>query len=165
MSIAQSLLGEWDHEVANTIKMLQAVPDGRADWAPHAKSMNLGRIATHLAELPEWAGMTLHTPELDFAKFDYKPKAFTTTAENVAAYEANAKAARAALEAASDAAFMEPWTMRTGETIHFTMPKIAVIRSFVFNHQVHHRAQLSVYLRLLDVPVPGMYGPSADFPM
>ena len=165
MSIGQSLLGEWDAEVANTVRMLSVVPDGKGDWAPHAKSMSLGRIATHIAELPDWSGVTLNFPELDFAKFDYKPTPFTTTAENVAVFKAKAKAAREVLANAADATFMEPWTLRKGEQVYFTMPKIAVIRSFVFNHMIHHRAQLSVYLRLLDVKFPGMYGPTADDPM
>ena len=99
------------------------------------------------------------------SKFDYKPTPFTTAAENVAAFEAKAKAARDVLAGASDTTYMEPWTMRNGETVYMTMPKIAVIRSFVFNHMIHHRAQLSVYLRLLDVKFPGMYGPTADEPM
>ncbi|MGE0439992.1 MAG: DinB family protein [Gemmatimonadales bacterium] len=161
MSIAQSLLGEWDQEVANTVKMLSAVPEADQHWAPHAKSMKLGQLAAHIAEVPSWASVTVNTSELDFAT-GYTPPSFGSTAANVAAFEAQAKAARAALAGASDEEFMKSWTLRNGDQVFFTMPKIAVIRSFVFNHLIHHRAQLGVYLRLRDVKVPGMYGPSAD---
>ncbi len=164
MSIAQSLLGEWDNEVASTIKVLKAVPEAHQNWAPHPKSMTMGRLAAHVAELPGWATMTLNTSELDFAK-GYTPTTFGSTAATVAAFEAGAAGARAAIAGASDEEFLKPWTLRNGEQIYFTMPKIAVIRSFAMNHIVHHRAQLGVYLRLKDVPVPGVYGPSADEPM
>lgn len=162
MSIAQSFLGEWDHEVENTKKMLAAVPDGHADWKPSEKSMEMGRLAAHVAELADWAGVTLAQPGLDWASFTYTPPVYTTASDNVAKFEAKAKDARAVIAATSDAAFMEPWTMRKGEHVFFTMPKVAVLRNFVFNHIVHHRAQLSVYLRMHGVKVPGMYGPSAD---
>lgn len=162
MSIAQSFLGEWDHEVESTKKMLAAVPDGHADWKPAEKSMAMGRLAVHVCELPDWAAVTLLQPELDFAKFEYKPPAYTTAAENVAQFEKKAAAARAIIAAASDATYMENWTMRQGDQVFMTMPKVAVLRSFVFNHLIHHRAQLGVYLRMNGVKVPGMYGPSAD---
>lgn len=160
MSIAQALLGEWDMEVTSTLKMLAAVPEAKADWKPHEKSMSLGRLASHVAEIPGWATVTMATSELDFG--GYQPPAFGSTASTVNAFEASAKAARASIAASSDADFMKTWTLKSGENVFFTLPKIAVIRSFVFNHLIHHRAQLSVYLRLNDVPVPGMYGPSAD---
>jgi uncharacterized damage-inducible protein DinB len=162
MSIAQSFLGDWDQEMQNTSKMLAAVPDGHADWKPSEKSMPLGRLAGHVAELADWAGVTMNFPELDFAKFEYKPPVYTTAADNVAKFEVKAKAAREIIANASDAAYMEPWTMRNGAQVFFTMPKVAVMRNFVFNHMIHHRAQLVVYLRMLGAKVPGMYGPSAD---
>ena len=165
MTIAQSLLGEWDQEVANTKKMLAAVPDAQENWKPHEKSMSMGRLAAHIAELPEWAGVTVTTSELDLnppGGEGYKPAVFGSSAANVAAFETKAQAARAAIAGASDEEFMKPWTLKSAGQLIFTLPKIAVMRSFVFSHIIHHRAQLSVYLRLHSVPVPGMYGPSAD---
>ena len=160
MSIAHALLGEWDQEVESTKKMLAAIPEDKAAWKPHAKSMSLGQLASHVAEIPGWASVTMATSELDFS--GYQPPKFASTTSNLAAFDASAKAARAAIEASSDADFMQTWTLKSGDQVFFTLPKIAVMRSFVFNHIIHHRAQLSVYLRLNDVPVPGMYGPSAD---
>ncbi|MEX2048304.1 MAG: DinB family protein [Gemmatimonadota bacterium] len=149
MSIAQSLLGEWDHEVQNTKKMLDAVPDGAEDFKPHEKSLPLGRLASHVAEF-------------DWATFGYKPPSWPGSAKNAASYLEKAAAAREILAATSDEEMMKPWTMRNGDQVFFTMPKVAVLRNFVFNHIVHHRAQLGVYLRMQGVKVPGMYGPSAD---
>lgn len=165
MSIAQSLLGEWDQEVASTKRMLAAVPEAAADWKPHEKSMTLGRLASHVAEIPDWAGATLNFAELDFAKAGYQPPTFGSTAENLARFEKSAAAAREVIAKATDEDFMKTWSLRNGDQVYFTLPKVAVIRSFVFNHLIHHRAQLSVYLRLQNVPVPGMYGPTADEPM
>ena len=165
MSIAQSLLGEWDHEVESTKKMLLMVPDAKADWKPHAKSMTMGRLASHVAELTGWATTTIQQDELDLnppGGAPWKPTVFTSALDNVALFDKLQEAGRAAIAGASDADFMKPWTLKNGGQVYFTMPKIAVMRSFVFNHIVHHRAQLSVYLRLNDISVPGMYGPSAD---
>jgi uncharacterized damage-inducible protein DinB len=165
MSIAESMLPEWDAEVASTRKLLAVLPDGHASFKPHEKSMDLGRLALHVAEIPEWMGMTIGTPELDFAKFDYKPPTWSSADDVRARFEKSVTAARQALAGTSDATMMENWTMRQGEQVYFTMPKVAVLRSFVFNHLVHHRAQLGVYLRMNNVAIPGMYGPSADEPM
>lgn len=162
MSIAQSLLPEFDHEFATLRKTLERVPDAKMDYAPHAKSMNMGRLAGHLAELPGWVNATIEHDELDFGKMAYKPFIPATTAELVSALDAALAKARPVLAGTSDAEMMKPWTLRTNEQIYFTMPKVAVLRSFVMNHMIHHRAQLGVYLRLNDVPVPGTYGPSAD---
>lgn len=162
MSIAQSLLPEFDHEFATLRKTLERVPEGKMDYAPHAKSMKMGRLAGHLAELPGWVNSTIELDELDFAKFDYKPTMPATAAEVVAALDKALAKARPVLASVSDADLMKPWTLRQGEQVFFTMPKVAVIRSFVMNHMIHHRAQLGVYLRMNDVPVPGSYGPSAD---
>lgn len=162
MSIAQSLLPEFDHEFATLRKTLERVPEGLGSFKPHEKSMEMARLAGHLTELPGWANATMEQDELDFAKFDYKPFIPTTTAELLAALDAAVAKARPAIAAASDADMMKPWTLRQGDKVFFTMPKVAVLRSFVMNHMIHHRAQLGVYLRLNDVPVPGTYGPSAD---
>lgn len=162
MSIAQSLLPEFDHEFATLRKTLERVPDGRWDFTPHAKSMNMGRLAGHLAELGGWTNATIEEDELDFSKVPYAPFIPTSTAELVAKFDEVVAKARPALAGASDADMMKPWTLRMGDTVYFTMPKVAVLRSFVMNHMIHHRAQLGVYLRLNDVPVPSTYGPSAD---
>lgn len=165
MSIAQSLLPEFDHEMATTRKMLEVVPEGRNDWKPHDKSMTLGRLAGHVAELPGWGQVTLEETELDFApvgKPAFKPGVFTTRAETLKTFDAAVTATRAALMKASDADLMVNWTLKSGGNTLLSMPRIAVLRSFVLNHIVHHRAQLGVYLRLNDVAIPGSYGPSAD---
>ncbi|MEZ5294072.1 MAG: DinB family protein [Vicinamibacterales bacterium] len=162
MSIAASLLPEFDHEFATLRKTLERVPEGKGDYAPHAKSMPMGRLAGHLAELPGWVNATLEADELDFAKMDYKPFVPANTAELVAALDKAVAKARPVLAATADGDMMKPWTLRQGDQVFFTMPKVAVLRSFVMNHMIHHRAQLGVYLRLNDVPVPSTYGPSAD---
>ena len=162
MSIAQSLLPEFDHEFATLRKTLERVPEGKWDYTPHAKSMNLGRLAGHLAELAGWVNSTIEADELDFGKVDYVAFIPASRAELVAKLDAVVGTARPVLAAASDADMVKPWTLRMNETIYFTMPKVAVLRSFVMNHMIHHRAQLGAYLRLNDIPVPQTYGPSAD---
>lgn len=165
MPINQALLGEFDHEMANTRKTLERVPDDKWDWAPHPKSMKMGALAKHLAEMPGWTVETLTKDSIDIAP-DGKPMQ-TPPAKNrqeaLALFDKNVAAARKALAAANDdAQWMKPWALlMTGKTI-FSMPKVAVLRSFVLNHEIHHRAQLGVYLRLNNVPVPAIYGPSAD---
>jgi uncharacterized damage-inducible protein DinB len=165
MSIAQSLLPEFDHEMAATRKMLEVVPEGRSDWKPHDKSMTLGRLAGHVAELPGWGKVALEQTELDFAPVGapaFKPGIFTTRAETLKAFDDAVAATRAALMKASDADLMVIWTLKSGGNTLLSMPRVAVLRSFMMNHIVHHRAQLGVYLRLNDVAIPGPYGPSAD---
>jgi uncharacterized damage-inducible protein DinB len=162
MGMRQGMIMEIQHEAANSRKMLERVPFDKADWKPHDKSMNIGRLATHVAELPKWTEMTLQTDELDWEKFEYKPTIVNNTEELLALLDKNVAAATTALENASDEDMMKPWTMRRGEHVFFTLPKAAVIRNFSLNHGYHHRGQLSVFLRLNEIPVPGMFGPSAD---
>jgi uncharacterized damage-inducible protein DinB len=162
MSLNQPLLAELAQEAATTRRMLERVPAAHIHWQPHAKSMTLGRLATHIAELPSWMTMTLQTTYLDFAESEWKPRVFTTSEALVAHFEEVLAEATGALQAASDEDLLVPWSMRQGEQVFFTMPRIQVIRNMVLNHLYHHRGQLSVYLRLLDVPVPGSYGPTAD---
>jgi uncharacterized damage-inducible protein DinB len=161
MSISDSLLPELDQEMSNTRRALERVPMDKADWKPHQKSMALGRLAIHLAELPGWASTTVTTDELDFST-GYNPATVANTEELLALFDKNVSAARAALAGAGDEIWHKPWTLRNGDHVIFTLPKIAVHRSFVMNHVIHHRGQLTVYLRLNDVPVPSIYGPSAD---
>ena len=164
MSIAQSLLPEFDQEMATTRKILAAVPEGKNDWRPHPRSMTLARLAGHVAELPGWGTVTMQQTELDFMPVGatMQPGLFTTREATLQTFDNNVKAARAALAGAQDADYMVPWTLKAGGRTIFTLPRIAVVRSFVMNHLIHHRAQLGVYLRLNDIPVPGAYGPSAD---
>ena len=167
MSIAQSLLPEFDHEMATTRKMLAAVPEGKNDWRPHPRSMTLGRLAGHVAELPGWGAVTMEGTELDFAPADgppIKPAVFTTREATLKSFDENVAKARAAIAKAPDADFMVPWTLKAGASTIFTMPRVAVVKSFMLNHMIHHRAQLGVYLRLNDIAIPGCYGPSADEP-
>jgi uncharacterized damage-inducible protein DinB len=165
MTIAESLLPEYDQEMANTRRMLARVPQDKHDWKPHEKSMTLGRLASHLAEMPTWALQTCRTDELDIAPKDgpkFEAANYATSAEVMTALDKNAAEARAAVAQMADADWMRDWTLLAGGDQIFTMPKLAVYRSMVLNHIIHHRGQLSVYLRLLGTPVPGMYGPSAD---
>ena len=165
MTIGESMLPEFDHEVAGARKTLERVPENRFDWRPHPKSGTMVWLATHLANLPSWGVLTIKQDELDLmpgGKPLPAPPRPANAADLVAALDKNAAAARAALAAASDADLMRPWSLlQNGATI-MTMPKIAVLRGMVFNHLIHHRAQLGVYLRLNDVAVPPLYGPSAD---
>ena len=158
----QGLIAELKMEAASTKKILERVPTDNNDWKPHEKSMKIGNLANHVAELPGWIAMTMTTDELDLSTMNYKPVISTSTAELIGKLDENVNKAVAALEKASDEDFGKMWTLRNGAHTIFTMPKIAVIRSMAYSHHYHHRGQLSVYLRLLDIPVPGMYGPSYD---
>jgi len=162
MSIAESLLPEFDQEMAGLRKILARVPDGKSDWKPHEKSMALARLATHLAELPEWVTNTVAKDVLEFNLKDFVPRELHATAERLAMLETNVKTARAALAKTKDAAWPKPWSLKVDGKIAVTMPRSAIYRSFAMNHMVHHRAQLGVYLRMLGVPLPSLYGPTAD---
>ena len=165
MSLSQSLLPEFDHEMANTRKVLERIPEDKLNWKVHEKSNTIGWVGMHLAEIPGWADVTLNQDFLDVAPVGgepYRTPPATSRQEILDRFDKNVAAARAAIAAASDDQFMKPWSLlMKGETM-FTMPRGAVLRSFVLNHNIHHRAHLCVYLRLNDVPVPALYGPSAD---
>ena len=161
MSIAQSLLPEFDNEIATTRRVLERVPEDKFGWKPHEKSYSLGDLANHVARLSSWAVSTLKETELDVA--DFPPPEVADTVDGVLAIlDETSKAARAAIEAASDEDFMVQWSLKVGGETKFAAPRVAVLRSFVLNHLIHHRAQLTVYLRLNDVPLPQVYGPTAD---
>lgn len=164
MSIAQSLLPEFDQEMAGTRTTLERVPEDKFSYQPDPKSMTMGRLAAHVAEMPGWGVFAMKGDSLDLAG-DFKPFTPKNRAELLAGFDKNIAEARAAIAAGSDEAFMQPWSLKMGDQVLFTMPRIAVIRSMVMNHTIHHRAQLTVYFRLNGVPVPGLYGPSADEPM
>lgn len=166
MGLSEALLPEFDHEMANTRKTLERVPENKLSWKPHEKSGTMGWLATHLANLPTWVVSTLDKNSLDLA-----PPGGTAVGpipparsrkEVLEMFDKNVAAARAAIAGASDAHLGKPWTLLHGGKTVFTLPRIAVLRSFIMNHSIHHRAQLGVYLRLNNVPVPAIYGPSAD---
>lgn len=165
MAISEALLPEFDHEMSNTRTTLERVPEDKFDWKPHEKSFPMGHLATHIANLPTWAAMIIAKDSIDIQPEGEPPpknEAAKSHADLLETFDRNVAAARAALAGASDEQLLKPWTLfKTGNTI-FTLPRIAALRSFVMNHSIHHRAQLGVYLRLNDVPVPGLYGPSAD---
>ncbi|HEY3037990.1 MAG TPA: DinB family protein [Pyrinomonadaceae bacterium] len=165
MGLSESLLPEFDHEMGNTRKTLERVPDDKSDWKPHQKSMAMGGLATHLSNIPTWAVYTIDEDSLDLAP-EGKPlppaELAKSQTELLANFDTNAAKARAAIAGASDEELFKPWSLLSNGNKILTMPKIAVLRSFVMNHMIHHRAQLGVYLRLNDIPVPSIYGPSAD---
>lgn len=162
MTIGNAFLAELKQEAQATKKLLELVPMDKADWKPHDKNTTLGRLATHIAEIPSWFGVTLMQDELDFAKSDFKPYTAQTNEELVEMMEKNIKDAEAILNEFPDEKMNDGWTMRTGDEIYFTLPKVQVTRTWCLNHWYHHRAQLGVYLRLLDIPLPNVYGPTAD---
>ena len=163
MAIKDAFIGELKHEGSLTKKMLEKVPLDRKDWKPHEKSMNLGRLATHVAEISHWVSDIIRIDDFDFMKdFNFKPRIASDTEELLQIFQTNLDKAAADLSTMNDEDFNNKWTVRRGEQVMFSTPKKISIRAWAFNHMIHHRGQLSVYLRLLDVPVPGMYGPSAD---
>jgi len=161
MPIAQMLLPEFDHEMANTRKMLERVPDGRFDYKPHEKSMTLGRLAAHVSELPTYATGTLRLERMDLTG-EEKPFAPATRKELLDSFDKFVAEARELLSKATDEDPAKIWTLTYKGKQVFSMPRAAVLRSMVMSHIIHHRAQLGVYLRLNNVEIPGMYGPSAD---
>lgn len=161
MPISAALLPEFDQEMANTRRVLERVPEAEFDWKPHEKSYSLRDLTTHLANLPSWGAATLEQDSLDLAKTPHK-EPVQSLAEALTLFDKEVAGSRAAIEAADDARMMQPWALlHDGQEI-FSMPKVAVLRSFVMNHVIHHRGQMTVYLRLRDVPLPALYGPTAD---
>lgn len=165
MSIASQLMPEFEQELSNTRKILACIPDEQLDWKPHAKSMTLGRLAGHVAEMPSWAVSALTSDTLDLTTppgQTMQANSAKSASENLAYFDQQVEAARAALSKASDEYIEQTWTLTFQGRTLVSMPRTRVLRHFVLSHMIHHRAQLGVYLRLLDVAIPGMYGPSAD---
>ena len=165
MAIKDALLPEYDHELATTRRLLERVPEAEFGWKPHEKSMTLGQLAGHVANIPFWCSATMDGTSYDLAarsdkeaRLEAPPSRQTLLQE----FDLKVSKARASLAAATDAEMLAPWTLKHGPHEIFTMPRIAAVRSFVMNHLIHHRGQLSVYLRLKDVPLPPIYGPTAD---
>jgi len=162
MSLSDAFVAELQHEAATTRKCLERIPENTFGWKPHEKSMAMKQLAAHIAEMFGWVRDTIEKPEIDFATMDYKPFEPKNTAELINFFDKNIAEATESLKEVSDESMREHWKMRNSEKIYVDMPRIAVLRGVVMKHIVHHRGQLSVYLRLNDIPVPEIYGPSAD---
>lgn len=165
MPLVDALLPEFDHEFATARKLIERVPDADLSWKPHEKSMSLGQLAGHVANLAFWCTMTLSKDFYDLAA-NSDPEARldppASRDELVKTFDDKVKTARGQLAQTTDAQMLAPWSLKHGDQVIFTMPRIAALRSFVMNHMIHHRGQLSVYLRLKNVPLPSIYGPTAD---
>ena len=165
MKISDALLPEFDQEMGNTRKTLERVPDDKLAWKPHPKSFSMGALATHICNMTGWTVDTIKKDSFDVAPPGappYKEEPAKSQKERLERFDKNVKDARAAIAGASDENFMKDWSLLAGGKTLFTLPRIACVRSFVMNHTIHHRAQLGVYLRLNDIPVPAIYGPTAD---
>jgi uncharacterized damage-inducible protein DinB len=164
MAIKDSLLPEFDHEMGSTRRLLERVPDADLTWRPHEKSFNMGQLAAHLANIPTWLRSITETAVFDLSAIgdEARPKEPASTAELLQRFDENVRTARRKIDEQTDGALMAMWTMKQGEHEVFSMPKAAVFRSFIMNHMIHHRGQLTVYLRLRNVPLPSIYGPTAD---
>jgi uncharacterized damage-inducible protein DinB len=165
MALNEALLPEFDKEMAGTRTSLERVPDDKFDWKPHTKSATMRQLALHLALFPSWMTETLEKASVDYAPkgaAPYQPPVVNSRKELLEIFDRDLVKAREGLKGASDAHLLQTWTLLAGGKTIFSMPRIAVLRSMVMNHMIHHRAQLGVYLRLNDIPVPALYGPSAD---
>jgi uncharacterized damage-inducible protein DinB len=165
MGLSEALLPEFDYEMANTRKTLERVAEDKFTWKPHKKSMTMAELAVHLATIPGWAVQTIREDALDMAppgEPPYQPPQAHSRPEILEMFDKNIQVARAAIAEARDEHLLRPWTLLSGGKTVFTLPRITVLRSMIMNHSIHHRAQLGIYLRLNDIPVPAIYGPSAD---
>ena len=163
MPFSQTLLPEFDEEMKNTRKLLECVPDATLDYQPHPKSMTLGRLATHVAELPSWTAFTIDQDVLDMQP-EFKPPLAQSRKELLEIFDKGVAEARGKIDGASDEHWRQTWTFKIAGQTMMSMPRSSVMRSVIMNHLIHHRAQLGVFLRLKDVAIPGMYGRSADEP-
>ena len=162
MTIAETLLLDYDAEIQNTRRILERIPEDKPDWKPHDKSMPMGRLATHVARLPMFGSTILTTDELDMATAKFPPLVFESREKLLAQLEETSATTRKALESSTDEHLLKHWKLRFGDKVFGDAPRAVLYRTMFLNHLVHHRGQLSVYLRLNEVPVPGLYGPSAD---
>jgi uncharacterized damage-inducible protein DinB len=165
MTIGQSMLPEFDQEMQSTRKVLERCPDENWSWKPHDKSGTLGWLAAHVATMVSWLPTTINTKELDYAPVDgpsWQPPKIDNRKELLAEFDKNVAESRAALASVTDTEILKSWKLLAGGQEIFNLPRVACIRGMVLNHHIHHRAQLTVYFRLLGIPVPGLYGPSAD---
>jgi uncharacterized damage-inducible protein DinB len=161
-SLAGRLAAEFENEAEVTRRLIRRLPSDKLGWSPHVKSMDLGRLAGHLVEMVGWVPMVLSTDGVDFASYPYKPKAYAGAEEILADFEEALSSALTAISETDETELSKAWTMRNGDTVYCTLPRAVIIRTWAMNHVYHHRGQLSVYLRMLDVPLPSIYGPTAD---
>ena len=161
MGLKDGLLAEYDHEMGTTRRLLERIADDKLAWKPHEKSMAFGELATHLGNIPTWGGRILDESSFDLATAGPNLTPMTSRAAILAFFDASTKKTRTSMDK-SDAEYMAPWSLKRAGQNMFTMPRVAAFRSFVLNHMIHHRGQLSVYLRMNHIPVPAIYGPSAD---
>ena len=161
MALKDALLAEFDHEIAATRKLLERLPDEKLDWKPHERSMSMGDLATHVASIPEWAVTILNTQSFDVSTGPPRAEPRRSRSEILEHFDTVSRKTRAAIDR-HDAEYAAAWTLKRGDQDMFSMPRLVTLRTFVFSHLIHHRGQLSVYLRLNDIPVPSIYGPSAD---
>lgn len=166
MAIKDALLPEFDHEMGTTRRLLERTPESDFGWKPHDKSMTLGQLAGHIANLPHWCGAVFNFTVFDVASAgeDTRPRAPESVTTLLAEFDRRVAEARSRLAAATDPEMLAPWTFASDDHEIFTMPRASVVRSFIMNHLIHHRGQFSVYLRMRNVPLPSMYGPTADEP-
>ena len=162
MSLNKAFLAELQYESGLTRKVLQRIPADKLNWTPHPKSMTLSRLATHIADIHGWPVFMVGADELDAAKTSLAPVPLSSPDAILQSFEQNLSSTMAAMETADDEQLGKPWTFRHGEHVIFSMPRKQVLRGMVMSHMIHHRGQLTVYLRMLDIPVPSVYGPSAD---
>lgn len=162
MAERDSLLPEFDQETAATRLVLERVPGGALEWRPHAKSFNMGELATHLSRLPHWGTLILKQDSYDLATSGPRGQALPTIAAILSQFDANVREVRTTLVEMTDGQLLQPWTLRRGDRIVMSVPKVSAVRGFVVRHLVHHRGQMTVYLRMNDVPLPPLYGPTAD---
>ena len=162
MKIADVLLAEYDHEIANTRRLLALVPADKGDWKPHDKSMTLGKLAEHVARLPEFGSVVMSTNDLDITTVKFPEWNFTGADALISVLDESSATLKNNVSNLSDEALQSLWKLRAGDHVMVQFPKYVAFRVVFMNHLVHHRGQLGVYLRLLDIPIPGMYGPSAD---
>jgi uncharacterized damage-inducible protein DinB len=162
MSIIDAFIAEWQQESAGTRKVLERVPEADFDWRPHPKSFSMGLLASHVADIPTYVNAVLDADEFRIEPGGYQPFVAKKNSELVEHFDRSLAAAISAMKAVPDEKMMANWRFLVGDHVAFDMPRIAVFRSMILNHLVHHRAQLTVYLRLRDIAVPGLYGPSAD---
>lgn len=162
MDPLQPLLAELDHEISTTRRVLQRIPDHALDFKPHPRSFSLGDLGVHLTEIVGWGTAVMTREELVFDPASYQPKRAASAADLLGRLDSAAGSLRQALGAASPSSLLVPWRLVSGGHVAFELPRAVALRFMIFNHLVHHRGQLTVYLRLLEVPVPSIYGPSAD---
>lgn len=165
MALSEPLLKEVEHEAGTTRRLLERLPEQEFGWKPHEKSMTLGRLAGHIAEIPGWIAVIMDQDEFDVATSGYKPPELTQRSQVVQTFDANIAKITDALKRQTDQRFGAIWRLKKGGQTVMELPRIAMVRSMGLNHMIHHRGQLSVYLRLKNVPLPSIYGPTADEPM